>query len=464
MIVSDKKLNKILIDKYHQIIPSQEDGLVVFNLHNKISKDIIDKTFSERAILTSIQTVYQELGVSSLRELTQKNDETIHRLLKHFIERIPEGRGYKLTTYADTFCNVLNDEAFTHINPTELEQIFKDLVTLLKAKLTSLTDFNHWYNFQFSKNKNDINGQVRALKMQIDETVETLNEIVKNEADDFKLMLMECDKLLGYIKEQTDRLSTAFSAKDDIKQMLDEADILTDEAEFRDRKRLVREFFKDIEEKLLGISSSIDRIRPRINKLYSDFEKREFDRKLEVFLLFLFKNSEGKFVKTKRLKDRTVNEIRVKFPKPLPSMKKQRIKFEKEVYFSQPKFTQIEYYNLLDPLPMDIENVDFDAEDLQRQMALRLRQMERDQRVEHWFKEIDTKLNDGKKVEFANYFYKILEQEKDLETAIKEAHMMVKEYAFSPKYTLKIDEKFMINDKQKNIAIWKMQIQQNTVS
>ncbi len=180
MIVSDKKLNKILIDKYHQIIPSQEDGLVVFNLHNKISKDIIDKTFSERAILTSIQTVYTELGVSSLRELTQKNDETIHRLLKHFIERIPEGRGYKLTTYADTFCKVLNDEAFTHINPTELEQIFKDLVTLLKAKLTSLTDFNHWYNFQFSKNKNDINGQVRALKMQIDETVETLKPTILN--------------------------------------------------------------------------------------------------------------------------------------------------------------------------------------------------------------------------------------------------------------------------------------------
>ena len=144
MIVSDKKLNKILIDKYHQIIPAQEDGLVVFNLHNKISKNIIDKTFSERAILNSIQIVYQELGVGSQRELTQKNDETIHRLLKHFIERVPEGRGYQLTTYADTFCKVLNDEAFTHINPTELEQIFKDLVHLLKAKLSSLADFNHF--------------------------------------------------------------------------------------------------------------------------------------------------------------------------------------------------------------------------------------------------------------------------------------------------------------------------------
>ena len=463
MIVQDKKLNKILKDNYYQIIPSQEEGLVIFNLYNKIKKGIIDKTFSERAIVNSIQTVNGELGSGSQRELTQKNDETIHRLLKHFIERSAEGRGYQLTTYADVFCKMLMDEATSHINPTDLEKIFQDLVVLLRSKLSSLEDFHHWYEYQFEKNKNEISGQVRALKFQIEETVETLNEIVKNEQDDFRLMLMECDQLLGYIKEQTDRLSSAFASKDDIKQILDEAK-LSDEPEFRERKKLVREFFKDIENKLLGISSSIDRIRPRINKLYSDFEKREFDRKLESFLLFLFKNSDSKFIKTKRLKDRTVNEIKIKFPKALPSMRKQRIKFEKEIYFSQPKFTQIEYLNLLDPPVMDVQNIDFDGEDLKRQMEDRMRQIERDRRVEHWFNEINTKLSDGKKVEFSNFFYKILDQEKDLEIAFKEAHMMLKEYAFNPNYTVKIDEKFMLNEKQPNIAIWKMQISQNTNS
>ena len=69
-----------------------------------------------------------------------------------------------------------------------------------------------------------------------------------------------------------------------------------------------------------------------------------------------------------------------------------------------------------------------------------------------------------KKVEFSNFFYKILDQEKDLEIAFKEAHMMLKEYAFNPNYTVKIDEKFMLNEKQPNIAIWKMQISQNTNS
>lgn len=145
-------------------------------------------------------------------------------------------------------------------------------------------------------------------------------------------------------------------------------------------------------------------------------------------------------------------------------MRKQKVKFDKEIYFSQPKFTQIEYLSLLDPPAMDIHNVDFNEEDLKRQMADRMRQIERDRRIEHWYNEINTKVKEGKKVEFSNYFYKILDQEKDLEIAFKEAHLMVKEFAFNPNFVVKIDEKFMLNEKQPNIAIWKMQISQNTTS
>ncbi len=463
MIVQDKRLNKILKNQYHTIIPTQEDGLVIFNIFNKIQKNILDISFSERAIINAIQTVQLELGTSSQRELTQKNDETIHRLLKHFIERSIEGRGYQLTTYGELFCRMLQDEAISHINPTDLERIFGDLVLLLKSKLSNLDDFNHWYEYQFNKNKGEISGQVRALKFQIDETIETLNDIVKAETDNFKLMLQECDNLLSYIKEQADRLSTAFSTKDDIKQMLDEC-ILSDEYEFRNRKKLVRDFFKDIEVKLIGVSHSIDRIRPRINKLYSDFDKREFDRKLETFLIYLFKNSTSKFIKTKRLKDRTVNEIKIAFPKATPDMRKNKVKFEKVIYYSYNKFTQVEYLSLLDPPPMDIENIDFDGADLKRQMDLRQLQIERDRRIEHWFSEIDLQLKEGKKVEFANYFFQILDQEKDIEIAIKEATLMLKEYAFSKEYELTIDEKFITHTKHPHTAIWKMQIQQNSLS
>ncbi|MBC7412617.1 MAG: hypothetical protein H7331_09215 [Bacteroidia bacterium] len=463
MIVQDKRLNKILCDQYHSIIPTQEDGLIVFNIFNKIQKGILDAAFSERAIINAIQTVQLELGTASNRELTQKNDETIHRLLKHFMERSNEGRGYQLTTYGEVFCRMLQDEAIAHINPTDLERIFSDLVLLLKSKLDNLSDFNHWYEFQFTKNKGEISGQVRALKFQIDETIETLNDIVKSDPDNFKMMLQECDNLLSYIREQAVRLGTAFASKDDIKQMLDECN-LSDEPEFRNRKKLVRDFFKDVEGKLIGISHSIDRIRPRINKLYSDFDKREFDRKLETFLMFLFKNSTSKFIKTKRLTNRTVNEIKVTFPKPLPSMKKAKVKFDKSVYYNYSKFTQVEYLNLLDPPPMEIYDMTFDAADLERQKNNKLLQLSRERRIEHWFGEINTQLKEGKEVEFGDYFYKILDQEKDLEIAIKEATLMLREYAFNPKYTLNIDEKFIVHKKHPHTAIWKMQIQQNIVS
>ena len=106
----------------------------------------------------------------------------------------------------------------------------------------------------------------------------------------------------------------------------------------------------------------------------------------------------------------------------------------------------------------------FDAADLERQKNNKLLQISRERRIEHWFGEINTKLKEGKEVEFGDYFYKILDQEKDLEIAIKEATLMLREYAFNPKYTLNIDEKFIVHKKHPHTAIWKMQIQQNTVS
>ena len=51
-------------------------------------------------------------------------------------------------------------------------------------------------------------------------------------------------------------------------------------------KREVRVYFKDIEQRLINVSHTIDRIKPKINKLYNDFEKRDFDRKIESFLLY----------------------------------------------------------------------------------------------------------------------------------------------------------------------------------
>jgi hypothetical protein len=319
---------------------------------------------------------------------------------------------------------------------------------LLERKLEHIDDFRHWYHTQFFKHKNDISAQLRALQSQIEDTVEQLNDLVKNEFDNFREMLIGCEALLDRIKEQADKLSSAFSSKDDIKQILDDAS-LADETDFRDMKRDVRSFFKDIEQRLINVSHTIDRIKPKINKLYNDFEKREFDRKIESFLIYLLKNSTSKFGRTKKLKDRTVHDVEVTLPKNIVT---------KDLYSDRSRLTSIDYYQLLDPPPVLVQDLTWDEEDLHRQALLRQSQIDREIRIEKWISDITAELEKKKKVNFADYYYKILFKDNDLEAAIKTATLVLKEFNKMENVEVTVREEFALDPKQPNIGIWKMQL------
>jgi hypothetical protein len=440
---------KLLRDRYNLLVPRQEDGLIVLALYQKVRAGTIERAFPERIIIDTIKQVLHELGHDSARgEETQKYDETLHRLLRHFLDKNIEGKSYQMSAYAENFCDLLEREVHTAINPSQIQKTFNDLVMLLGLKLENMEDFRHWYHTQFFKHKNDISSQLRSLQAQIEDTIDQLNDLVKNEADNFREMLIGCEALLDRIKEQADKLSSAFSSKDDIKQLLDDA-ALGEEFEFREMKRDVRTYFKDIEARLINVSHTIDRIKPKINKLYNDFEKRDYDRKIESFLLYLLKNSTSKFGRNKKLVGRTVHEVQVFLPKNMP---------EKEFYSDRSRLTEPEYLQLLEPPAVTIQNLDWDHEDLHRQAELRRSQIAREKRIEHWFGLISEEAKKKKKVNFGDYYFKILQQENDYEAAIKEATLVLKEFSKMEGYEIIVSEEFQLDPKHPSIGIWKMQI------
>ncbi|TND10526.1 MAG: hypothetical protein FD123_168 [Bacteroidetes bacterium] len=445
---------RLLRERYNLLVPRQEDGLIVLTLFQKVRAGTIPRAFPERIIVETIKQVFAELGqVSGRGEESQKYDETLHRLLRHFLDKNIEEKSYQLSTYAENFCDLLEKEVHTAINPSQIQKTFNDLVLLLGHKLETIDDFRHWYHTQFFKNKNDISSQLRALHSQIEDTIEQLNDLVKNESDNFRELLIGCEALLDKIKEQADKLSSAFSSKDDIKQLLDDA-ALTEQFEYREMKRDVRNFFKDIEQRLINVSHTIDRIKPKINKLYNDFEKREFDRKIESFLIYLLKNSKSKFYRTKKLKDRKVHELDVFLPDNIT---------QKDVYSDRSRLTMVDYLALLEPPAVEVRDMIWDEADLKRQADDRRAQLEREKRIDHWFKVISDDLEKKKKVDFGSYFYKILHKENDLETAIKEATQVLKEFSSKPGFEVTVKEEFQLDPKQPNVGIWKMQIK-NTAS
>ncbi len=440
---------KILRERYNLLVPRQEDGLIVLALYQKIRAGTIERSFPERIIIETIKQVYVELGMTSARgEETQKYDETLHRLLRHFLDKNIEEKTYQLSAYAENFCDMLEREVHTAINPSQIQKTFTDLLMLLSVKLENMEDFRHWYHTQFFKHKNDISAQLRSLQNQIEETIEQLNELVKNEQDNFREMLIGCEALLDRVKEQADKLSSAFSSKDDIKQLLDDA-TLTDEFEFREMKREVRLYFKDIELRLINVSHTIDRIKPKINKLYNDFEKRDFDRKIESFLIYMLKNSTSKFGRSKKLVGRTVHDVEITLPKNIQT---------KDIYMDRSKLLTLDYMQLLEPPPVQLQSHDFDEEDLKRQAMIRQQQIDRERRIEHWYEKISSDLEKKKKVNFGEYYYQILHKDNDFEQAIKTATLVLKEFTKKEGFEVSVSEEFVLDPKQPNIGIWKMQV------
>jgi hypothetical protein len=446
---------KILRERYNLLVPRQEDGLIILALFQKVRAGTIERSFPERIIVETIKAVLHELGMDSARgEETAKYDETLHRLLRHFLDKNIEDKSYQLSSYAENFCDMLEREVHTAINPSQIQKTFNDLVLLLSVKLETMEDFRHWYHTQFFKHKSDIGSQLRGLQAQIEDTVDQLNDLVKNEQDNFREMLIGCEALLDRIKEQADKLSSAFSSKDDIKQLLDDA-TLVEEFEFREMKREVRIYFKDIEQRLINVSHTIDRIKPKINKLYNDFEKRDFDRKIESFLLYLLKNSTSKFGRAKKLIGRTVHEVEVFLPENIAV---------KEYYSDRSRITGIDYMQLLEPPPIQNLLHNWDEEDLHRQAELRRRQIARDKLVAYWCDMIIADSEKKKKINFSDYYYKILQKENDYEAAVKVATETLREFAKRDGYQVTISEEMMLDSKHPYTGLWKMQITRNTVS
>ncbi|HEU4719178.1 MAG TPA: hypothetical protein VFU15_15145, partial [Bacteroidia bacterium] len=199
---------------------------------------------------------------------------------------------------------------------------------------------------------------------------------------------------------------------------------------------------------------TIDRIKPKINKLYNDFEKREFDRKIESFLVYLLKNSRSKFGRTKKLKDRKVHDVEVFLPDNIR---------EKDLLIDRSRLLTIDYMQLLEPPPVQVANPEFDRDDLALQAEVRRRQIERDKRVEQWFTKISEELKKKKKVNFGDYYYQIMQKDNDYEAAIKEATLVLKEFSKMEGVEVTVREEFVLDPKQPNIGIWKMQLK-NTAS
>ena len=274
-----------------------------------------------------------------------------------------------------------------------------------------------------------------------------------NKDENYFEMLKEIERQIDKIQKQNYEIVKSFSAKDSIKKLLDETE-LSEIREFRTIRANIREFFREIDKKLSIISEIIDTTKPKIFKLYQDIEKKQFDKKLEKFLLYVLKNSSNTKFSINQLKNKTIYDTNIELP--------QKIEFSKLNFPQIDKFTRTEYIEFTEPDTNETQEADFDPEANRLQIEKRRNQLEKNKKIEFWYNQFYTTIKELKLkevLEFSDFFYKILKTEnQDIEIALKVANKVFTNFSRDDKFKLDIDRKFETSKDIKDIALWKMKI------
>ena len=83
------------------------------------------------------------------------------------------------------------------------------------------------------------------------------------------------------------------------------------------------------------------------------------------------------------------------------------------------------------------------------------------QRIEYWLGNLKEQINDKEELDYADFYLEMLNQEQDLEIAIKGTEHILKTLR-KEKFTLESTSEFSFNPNQPNNAIWNIRIKKHS--
>jgi hypothetical protein len=426
---------------YRHIVPSREDGLILFYLYEKLEKDEYSNgEFSEPEIISAIEHVYVDVkGDSQKRNEFERNNDTILRLQEFFLWRNAGKKTYRFKGYGIEFCKNIKTQLENFYSPTEIKAIFDSLVHELTLAKEDELQFSQWIKLHFDQRSPDLSRQVEILDQQVSDAVKLFRTRIVAAGIDINDVISEALDSLNGIKTSSDEFRNAFHATYEIEDCLLyilENRTLSDETMLKIRR--VREFINKIRDNLELVSKRIDQIQPRIREFIHNFNQQDFDRKTELFLKYLLKNV--------KKKNPVIEPFYIKNSTPtLPIILKKNI-------------------GLSRPIAIEIPAINQEKRNISRK-ALEKKQLIRKQ-VLYWMNQVQKNIDSGEEFLFSKFLYKILSEEKDyqLTIAVKVSHKVVLQYSRHRDYDVNIDKTFFTDDSNKNVRTWKMSIQKKQIS
>lgn len=431
-------------DKYYEpLIPEKKSGLVIIYLYDQWkSGKYLSNNFTENAIKRAIEQVASDLG-KSYENTQHERFRIINRgLQEYFLFRNEETNLYHITQYGIEFCESIRNKIELEFNPSVIEKILSDLISLLKASIAN-NDFEYWYNHHFQNQKPYIKRQVETLLKLVEKAVQEFRASTKSDDEIFIETVRKVDNSLEAVRKHSDELKDVFFDAEEIKSIIIELSFDEYSLDLISQKESVRSFIEEINNDLSIINQRIEKIRPKLRQFISSINQRNFDRNTEHFLQYLLKNS---YVS----KDSSKNKVYFPTSIEIPELLKSEI-----------KFTIVESDRLKDHSPVSVVQPKENKEKQKIQLEKANNAFLIRNRIRLWLMKLEKELRDNGNINFTPYYFQILEEEQfySKTIAIKVASGLFRKYSKLRNYKVSIKKELQTNEKYPDQGIWDMNIE-----
>ena len=448
----NEKIFNLFNEKFSEIIPDRQDGLVMFSLF-LITKDNSEKeSYSESEIR---QEIKKYLGSNSDRDKSGSVEKQLQKLLgQNFIEPIKDKR-IALTGYSVQLCNLFLNQIQPLLNPSEIEKILEDVEKTLLSRLETLEDFNHWFENHFTLvAKPKINDQITALDYQLIEIEKDFNKQFKTLS--IPELIRYCNENLDRVVEDRKKLSKSFNGLDNLSEILTDCHLNSlSDLGFIAIKGQINDVIDIARFKLENTEERIAKIKKNVRGLFDIIDKKPFCRKLETFLDTVLETT----ISSNKTNRKDVEQnlyyktdiILPEFVSPIC------IVSNSPDNFNYPAF----YESFSNPKNQKVELRIVNKEAIQRARDKKMKEKERAVKIETWLYEILEKLKSQPEIDFSQLYFDVLNKEQDIETVVKGTEYILKKLR-KKKFKIELSNEFIINENNANNSIWNIRIKNTT--
>lgn len=452
---------KDIINKYDLLVPNRLDGgLLLLLLQRKVDANEIDEEFTRYDIQVTLEEIAQIENVGDPR-----TERILQRLMHFHLKRSHQRPDrYYLSEHAKNFVLFIEHALDSPYRDFPLKKNFEKYFKLDAEEISSITDFEAWYQQSFiAASKKVISEHLASLQDELDKAIERLNTILYSDELSALEMAKEFAEVFQKLGEKREQISDALFYKDhvvlqiktivgDFYHKIETANHhQTDEERSafeqlkEDWKRSqfieqeVNRFFNSVDKSLERIGEQINFSSTKLSELQENFKaKSRFKINLRKMLEMTLKES-------------SYGRESLVLPEWLP---KKQLPFEEVKLFSVPYYDfELPYQNEALEAPIDTDYENKERERVEQELG-------RQERIAYWLESLSKELELKGELYWPDRFFEIMEAEQDAETALQVGFELIQQVQTHP--DTHIDFSNTVAERNQNdFSLWQMTIRTN---